>query len=258
VNVRWDVLSGGLCLELSSGRCSDKQSEFQHERLPKGSLRIADLGYFSLKVLKEMSESETYWLTRVKSLCVLYVNNERYELADFLRKQKSDKVEVEILLGAKDKLPLELCDWIVLATNASQEMMSLQEALVLARLRWQIELLFKLWKSHGKISEWRSDKPWRILCEVYAKLIGMIIQNWILLASGWCFGKKSLTQAAKAVRKHVVNFALAFAHSGSKRVELLKEALSGIKRCIEFGCKMNTRKKKPSTYQLLLALELEA
>lgn len=48
------------------------------------------------------------------------------------------------------------------------------------RVRWQIELLFKLWKNEGHIDSWRSEKPWRIPCELYAKLIAMVIQHWIL------------------------------------------------------------------------------
>ena len=64
-------------------------------------------------------------------------------------------------------------------------MLSLEEALVLARCRWQLELLWKLWKSYGRIDESRSQNPWRVLCEIYAKLLGMLVQHWTLLASCW-------------------------------------------------------------------------
>ena len=75
-------------------------------------------------------------------------------------------------------------------------MLSLPEALVLMRIRWQIELLFKLWKSHGRVDEWRTTNPTRILCEVYAKLIGLVFQQWILAASSWADPERSLFKAA--------------------------------------------------------------
>ena len=71
-------------------------------------------------------------------------------------------------------------------------MLCVEEALVLARARWQIELLFKLWKQHGQIDEWRTTNPFRVLCELYAKLIAMVIQHWILLVSCWNYPDKSL------------------------------------------------------------------
>ena len=67
-------------------------------------------------------------------------------------------------------------------TNASTELLSLSEAMVLLRVRWQIELLFKLFKSHTQVDTWQSQKPWRILCEVYAKLVVVLIQHWLILS----------------------------------------------------------------------------
>ncbi len=119
------------------------------------------------------------------------------------------------------------------------------------RARWQIELIFKLWKSHGCIDEWRTENPWRILCEVYAKLIVMIIQHWILLAGCWQYPDRSLFKAVKTIQKHAMNLACAFA-SGTR--ERLLEALETIQRCLSVGCRINKRKKTPHTYQLLLAL----
>ena len=129
--------------------------------------------------------------------------------------------------------------------------MTLDEALVLMRCRWQIELIFKLWKSHGSIDEWRTENPWRILCEVYAKLIVMIIQHWILLAGCWQYPDRSLFKAVKTIQKHAMNLACAFA-SGTR--ERLLETLETIQRCLSVGCRINKRKAKPHTYQLLLAI----
>jgi hypothetical protein len=70
---------------------------------------------------------------------------------------------------------LRLADWTILLTHVPPEMLGVQEALVLMRWSFQIELLWKLWKEHGKLDTWRSYKPERILTEIYAKLLGLII-----------------------------------------------------------------------------------
>src|SRR5436853_3471000 len=41
---------------------------------------------------------------------------------------------------------LRLADWTIVLTNVPQAQLAVQEALVLLRVRWQIELLWKLWK----------------------------------------------------------------------------------------------------------------
>ena len=99
---------------------------------------------------------------------------------------------------------LALAGWTLLVTNVPAARLSVAEALVLARARWQIELLCKLWKSHGALDASRRADPWRVLCEVYAKLIAMVIQHWVLLVGCWVFADRSLVQAAAAGREHAV------------------------------------------------------
>lgn len=53
----------------------------------------------------------------------------------------------------------ELADWTILLTDAPAKLLSLSEALVLLRERWQMELLYKLWKQGGQIDEWRTANP---------------------------------------------------------------------------------------------------
>ncbi len=52
-------------------RVHDMNSQIQWERLPAGALRIGDLGYYNLKEFKKMDSDGMYWLSRVKSNCVL-------------------------------------------------------------------------------------------------------------------------------------------------------------------------------------------
>jgi hypothetical protein len=104
-----------------------------------------------------------------------------------------------------------------------------------------------LWKSHGHIDESRSGQPWRILCEVYAKLLAMVVQHWLLLVGCWSYPDRSLVKAAQTVRQHALHLASALACPAR-----LGEAITVIQRCLAAGCRLNRRHKKPNTYQLLL------
>jgi hypothetical protein len=68
-------------------------------------------------------------------------------------------------------------------TQVPVERLTLREALVLGRLRWQSALLFKLWKSHGRGDESRRTKPWRSLGAVSAKLLTLLVQHGGFLVS---------------------------------------------------------------------------
>lgn len=151
------------------------------------------------------------------------------------------------------KARIRLCEWTLLITNAPDCLVSLEDALVLAQARWQIEMIFKLWKQHGQIDEWRSQKPYRVLCELYAKLVAMIIQHWLLLVSCWSYPDRSLLKAAQTVRSYATM--LTCAMGGLIALDVVIAHMAG---CIAAGCRMNTRKSHPNTYQLLLNLSQEA
>ena len=95
---------------------------------------------------------------------------------------------------------LQLLDWTILITNVPQDLLSLDEALVLARCRGPIELLWKLWKQIGKLDTWRSAKPYRILTEIYAKLLGLLITHWLTLIACWQAPNRSLVKARQGVQ----------------------------------------------------------
>jgi hypothetical protein len=143
-----------------------------------------------------------------------------------------------------------LAEWTVYATNIPATLLTLAEVLVVARCRWQIELLFKLWKQEGHLDESRSAKPWRRLCEVYGKLLALVVQHWMLLVSCWSHADRSLLKASRTVRGHALHLAAILRQGG----QLVCRVLEVIKRCLSRGCRINNRRKEPATYQLLLNL----
>ena len=121
--------------------------------------------------------------------------------------------------------------------------------MVLMRLRWQIELLFKLWKSHGHLGEWRTTNPARILCEVYAKLLALVLQQWMMVASGWGDPERSRCKAAQVVRSYAAELASAYGHEGHFVTVLLRMA-----HMLKRTARMNKRRTTPTTAQRLCAL----
>ena len=95
---------------------------------------------------------------------------ERQPKAQRQGKQKRKKVS---------QARLRLADWTILLTNVPAEQLSVDEALVLARYRWQIELYWKLCKQQTQVDTWRSHKAERIETELFAKLLGVLITHWL-------------------------------------------------------------------------------
>jgi hypothetical protein len=98
----------------------------------------------------------------------------------------------------------KLAAWTILLTDAPANLLSLQEALVLLRERWQMEMLYKLWKQYGQIDEWRTANPWRVLCELYAKLIGLLLQHWFIVLFAWQNEQRSLVKLARGASAMVL------------------------------------------------------
>lgn len=286
VQLRWDVLSGAWDgLKLQAGREHDRSSQLQRKSLPPKALRIADLGYFSLDVLEELSAAEGFWLTRIQAGTGVYAYGQRWDLPTLLDKHGPAKVgqtwELPVELGIQKRIscrllairvpsevagqrrarlqaeakrrgqPLKrgqerLAEWTLLVTNAP---LTPQEAEVLMRLRWQIERLFRLWKEQGALDESRSQKPERILCEFYAKLLALLIQHWALVTTTWRFPDRSLTQAAAFFRSHATHFASVFTSTREIQGILLL-----LQRYMQSGGRLQKRRTQPNHCQLLLAV----
>lgn len=286
----WDLCTGQLHgIELQNGRDSDRASQIRQDPIRPWSLYLADLGYFKLAHFEEIGKQDAYWITRIPAGLVVYdADGKRWnDVTDLLEHVwNGEIIDIAVQLGSEDRLDarllairateevvaqrrrrlravaqkhgrtpskrqLAMCAWTILATNLPRPMASGDDVVVLARARWQIELVFKLWKSEGRLDKTRSAKPYRILTELYAKLVALLIQHWICLIELWQSPNRSLMKACKTIRKHALHLASVF----DEWVELVK-TIAKIGHTISFCC-TNQRKESPSTYQLLLDSSLQ-
>src|SRR5438045_1023584 len=91
-------------------------------------------------------------------------------------------------------------EWLLVLTNVESQVLSAEQVVALMRLRWQIELFWKLCKQEGKIDTWRSSKPQRILTEMYAKLLGLLLEHWVTLEGCWADPRRSLFKARQVIQ----------------------------------------------------------
>lgn len=286
LTLRLNLATGQLAgLSLHDGRVHDSRAAHATTALPAGSLYLADLGFFRLERLHQIAQQDGFFLSRLQAQTTVFTTDgTRWDDLGALLATQAASVDLPVTLGVRVRLParllavrvpqevadqrrrrlraearrrgqavsarvLALADWTIFITNAPVTQLPLEAVLVVARARWQIELLFKLWKSHGRIDESRSGKPWRVICDVYAKLLAMIVQQWIWLISLWDYPDRSLPKAAQTVQKYALQLA-----GGLWSAQRTLETLETIARCLAKGCRMNRRKKHPNTYQLLLAV----
>lgn len=235
IHVRWEIKRGRMWgPTLTDGRASDQSSPFNEEVLPPHSLFLADLGYYNLDRMVARRRARSYTLTRPQSHTVFFTKEGmRLNLKTLLPRRVGQLKQVRVCVGIKQRHPmrlimlkvppeiaerrrkdlraealekqkpvsahaLELADWLLLLTDAPTKRLKAEEAIVLLRERWQMEILYKLWKQYGQIDEWRTAHTWRILCELYAKLIGVVLQHWLIVLGAWQDEQRSSSNSHKS------------------------------------------------------------
>lgn len=67
----------------------------------------------------------------------------------------------------------------IVVTNVPKKLLKAENIRMVYSLRWQIELLFKVWKSQATINEFTTGKIERFECQLYGKLIWIILNMHI-------------------------------------------------------------------------------
>ncbi len=280
---RWELRSGRLEGPLlHPGRAADRAVSFR-ERVAPGTLRLRDLGYWQLDDLHRDHAAGRFWLMRLKPGTALFLpDGTRHDLLSLLATSCADTASWRVELGVQQRVPSRLfarrttaeeagkrqrraaatarrkgrtlspaaaarCTWEVLVTNVPEALLSAADAWVLYGLRWQIELLFKLWKSYGGLDTSRGSEPERVLAELYAKFIALVVQHWLLLAGCWQHADRSLVKGARVVRRWAERLFRAL-NDGPGRLEMV---LAAIIDALGRAGRQTRRKKEPGAWQVL-------
>jgi Transposase DDE domain len=283
-----DLRSGALtCVEVESGRSSDGASNRQQARRGKGSLRISDLGYFNALVFAAMTEAGEYFLSRLQlGTHVLLSEGDAVDVLGWLAKQGGFWVDRPIRLGQAQRLNCRLiawrlpaeqanrrrrklrremrskygcepsverlawCDWTILVSNVPGVLLTAKEAAVLYRSRWQVELLFKRWKSQGLVAELSGSSVVRQMVRVWSRLLAVVVQHWLVITFIWGDPSKSLSKAYEAVRDFASRLAATMGYRAG-----LEAVLNDLHQTLEKTCRRNKR-AQPGTNELLNDVDL--
>lgn len=271
-------------LDLKEGIRSDQGYRDYLEDISAGDLLISDLGYFVPEAFKIIQEKQAYFISRYKSDTNLY-NAHTHEKIDLLMLLKDQTfMTQEVLLGSQVKLKVRivcqkltqeqsayrkrkadnlaksrkyisshrnqaLLEWAIFITNIPTAHIPAQDLSTVYRLRWQIELLFKLYKSYGRIDKFHYKNSCRILCQLYSKLIIITIfhgmTNCLQIQAGDEF---SPIKAFNQFKIRSWEFFLALRQEANNLGGLIKNIINSWRR---FSLKDKYRKSRISTLSTL-------
>lgn len=201
-------------------------------KINKTDLILRDLGYYNLSVLTGFAKAGAFFISRLNTSTSIYdlgqTDNLKFkELYAHMKKHKLTSCEKQVLVGKKNQEELRLivaivpervyeerikkvneynkfkgwktsddykarCRFNLFITNVASENISFEEVMLLYRLRWQVELMFKNWKSVCAIHKLQPMKYERFTCLLFAKLILIVVNLQIIRnLQGYHFKKTS-------------------------------------------------------------------
>ena len=196
--------------------------------LRAGDLVIRDLGYVVLKVWRHIAQQGAYFLSRCRSDFAFFdpQSQQPIDLLELL--QDHCQIDIALLVGVQEQLPVrlvalrlpaklaaqrrrraranarrdsslrptkryfKLLDWTILLTNVTAQQLSAQQLVEAYSCRWQIEVLFKSWKSHFQLGKLPAANPIWVQIQLLAKLLAVaLLQN--------CFAPNAFSLVSQAL-----------------------------------------------------------
>lgn len=184
----------------------------------KADLFLFDLGYFKIKALAKIAAASAYFVCRLNhQTTLLEAGADRVapvELAGRLATVTRPLLEQPILIGAKEQVAarliaahvpedvvnarrrtarknakkkgytpsqahLTLLAWNLFITNVPETIWQTATVLKVYPMRWQVELIFKSWKSYLHLASIKTTKKAPTLCYLYGRML-LILLNYAL------------------------------------------------------------------------------
>ena len=215
-------ISKGILIDAQLFRGNEPDRSFAERILSilkKGDLVIRDLGYFTINAFRKIAEANAYFLSRLLSGVLFFLNKDHKDALDigmYLKQkifQKQNIISINGFLG-NDKIPIRLImyrnpenvvnkrlreanivakskgrtmseskrlslHFSMFITNVSEEMLSDEVIGTVYRLRWEVELIFKRWKSQLEIDYLKGISENRIECLIWSRLCMIVIVELI-------------------------------------------------------------------------------
>ena len=193
--------------------------------LRRDDLVLRDLGYLTLESLRQIEAQGAWYLSRLSKGVDVYLEADAQAsalvLVDHLERYYPDDsvIDLPVYLGhervpcrllayrlpnpvvqerrrkaleeARKKgreLSQEYLDWLSFGfyiTNVSEQVWPPKVVGTVYRLRWQVELTFRNWKSLLKINVLKGTRPERIKCMIYGRLITITMLAMISSYASW-------------------------------------------------------------------------
>lgn len=283
LNVCLDITTNIVSnIDIGAGTKSDQKFSNNIEKsMKKGELLIRDLGYFNLKAMLRMISIGIYFLSRLqKGIYVFFESGEKpLDLHEFLKMhvKNGNTVDQNLLIG-EAKVPVRFiaiavpqevkqkrvkkykelrkreptedyinwCGYSIFVTNIPRELFSSDCVIAIYKIRWQVELFFKILKQTLCINVIRSKNKNSTYSMIYAKLISLFTASVVIsYADSICEEGEELSRDKTMKWLHNDNrFGRAMAQNSLE--ELLEVMISEF----EMMC-MDIRKKDKSTYRNL-------
>jgi hypothetical protein len=220
VQFEFDILSGKVNhLSLENARVSDKAYASERmATLREGDLLLRDLGYYSVSTYLEIESKKAFYVSRLNPQVNIYEKKrgvfkvlKHGGIIKRLRASGKMYLDIPVYIGKDTKHPVRLIANLLeeeavahriknkmnrktklnradkltsqlnlFVTNMKKEFCGTADIYRLYKIRWQVELVFKTWKSVLNIDKVRKMKADRLKCYLISKLL------WVMLSWEVC------------------------------------------------------------------------